>query len=521
MDFDLKIKKIGQLTNVFEFFRYMIDTKVFDNYCLLESVDENSQEMLFSFMGLQPDLMLKINNAESEIYDIYGEQGERLHDICSKHTFDEDKNTFKMPFEDLVPMQLPGLDELRDVFPTSKNPLPELFPRKVFSGGLLGYIGYDVVAPLASYVPSKRSQDLFPDILMGLYTNILAYSHATKTLYEISNTLNGFRSESPVSSLFRKFSSSKRGADMHQIIKNKDEFLKNAMTGQASNEDFKSNTNLDEWTAMIDETKEHIYAGDIIQTVISRKMVAKSNLDPLIIYEALRLLNPSPYMFFMNFNDAHNGDVRIIGSSPEALITKYESRLETVPIAGTRRRGRNKEDEARMAKELLNSTKERAEHIMLVDLARNDLARVSVPGSVDTYELIKLKKYPNVMHLVSKVQSTSYLDPIDVLKSVFPAGTVSGAPKKRAMEIISKQESENRGPYAGVSGYISFTGNMDMAINIRTIFNKGDMYIAQAGAGIVADSKPKEEYLETANKMKGILSTLKIGRKLESLRRNE
>ncbi len=239
-------------------------------------------------------------------------------------------------------------------------------------------------------------------------------------------------------------------------------------------------------------------------------MLAESDINPLDVYSALKVLNPSPYMYFLNFGKAYNGDIRIIGSSPEALIRKENTYLETHPIAGTRRRGRDTEDEKKMEYELLHSEKELAEHIMLVDLARNDLAKVSVPGSVDTFEFIKLKKFPSVMHLVSKVKAESYLDPFSIFKSVFPAGTVSGAPKKRAMEIINNLELENRGPYAGCVGYFSFSGDMDNAISIRTIFNKDKKYIAQAGAGIVADSSPEEEFIETRNKMNGILSTINL-----------
>jgi anthranilate synthase component 1 len=384
--------------------------------------------------------------------------------------------------------------------------MPELFPRKIFSGGLLGYIGYDVVAPFVGYEPSANMRDKFPDILMGLFTKVLAYSHSTKTLYHINNSLTKYSPDQKISNMLEKFKDKyKRNLKFTEV--DKTEIL-------LKETNFKSNTSKENWKSIIEAVKNHIYSGDIIQAVLSRKMVEQSDVDPLSVYQALRILNPSPYMYYLDFEKAHNGDVRIIGSSPEPLITKSQSTLETVPIAGTRRRGRNPEDERKMEQELLHSEKELAEHIMLVDLARNDLARISEPGTVNTYELIKLKKFPSVMHLVSKVRSISNLDPFKILKSMFPAGTVSGAPKKRAMEIIHKLESEDRGPYAGVVGYISFTGDMDMAISIRTLFNKNKTFIAQAGGGIVADSKPDEEYLETTNKMKGILSTINLAKEI-------
>jgi anthranilate synthase component 1 len=380
--------------------------------------------------------------------------------------------------------------------------MPELFPRKIFSGGLLGYIGYDVIAPYVGYKPQQIS-NMFPDVIMGFFTNVLAYSHSTHTIYQITNSINNDSPDQVISYLFDKFKQKDKETEKKPIQFNKAELM-------SMDSGFKSNTTEKEWESMIGKTKEHIVAGDIIQAVISRKMINESDCKPLDVYQALRILNPSPYMFSMNFDGAHEGDIRLIGSSPEALISKNQEILNTVPIAGTRRRGKNPEDEAKMESELLHDEKELAEHIMLVDLARNDLAKVSVPGTIDTYEFIKLRKFPNIMHLISKIRSVSYLDPFTILKSIFPAGTVSGAPKKRAMEIIHELEIEDRGPYAGTAGYISFTGDMDMAISIRTIFNKNKKYIVQAGAGIVADSRADREFLETENKMKGVISTINL-----------
>lgn len=501
MDLNLNIHKIGELNDIFGFYRYAVDKINSKNHVLLESVSEHSHEMMFSFIGLRPEFMVKILGKDLQIYDVISEKGEKLKDICLNGPRELDEE--KMAFEDAVPMEIPALDRLKSFFPITRSALPELFPRKVFSGGLLGYIGYDAIAPFVGYTPSEKVREMFPDSVMGLFTNVLAYSHTTKTLYEINNNLGTEIATNGITQLYDKY---KEMGSPAPIAPSKVQIA--SVTTQESQ--FRSELNPTHWEKMISKTKEHIFAGDIIQAVIARKMSQESDIAPMDVYHSLKYLNPSPYMYYLNFDGAHNGDIRLIGASPEALITKNQSHLETVPIAGTRRRGRNAADETKMEQELLHSEKELAEHIMLVDLARNDLARVSVPGTVDTYELIQLRKYRNVMHLISKVRSTSNLDPLSILKSMFPAGTVSGAPKKRAMEIISNIEPESRGPYAGCVGYISFTGDMDMAISIRTLFNKDKKYIAQAGAGIVADSKPEEEFLETENKMKGALSTIKL-----------
>ncbi|MHA1682921.1 MAG: anthranilate synthase component I family protein [Promethearchaeota archaeon] len=515
MDFNLNIQKLGKTGDVFGFFKHVTREVESKNYVLLESVSEHSHEMLFSFIGLKPDFMVKVIGSEIILQDIISETGEKVKELGSALAGEKEDN-YEMPFEDHVPMDLKGLDLLKEIFPITKSAMPELFPRKIFSGGLLGYIGYDVVAPYVGYDVKNRE---FPDIIMGFFTKVLAYSHTTRTMYLINNSIGKVEPDHEIDDIFKKFKKFKKEpAGSTSPSSSPRSFTRKEILLMDNN--FKTNTSIDEWTEMILETKEHIKAGDIIQSVLSRKMIAEAGVDPLDVYQGLRFLNPSPYMFYLNFEAAHEGDIRVLGSSPEALITKDHYNLETVPIAGTRRRGRNPDDEKRMEAELLHSEKELAEHVMLVDLARNDLARVSLPGTVDTYKLIQLKKFPGVMHLISKVRSKSYLDPFRILKSMFPAGTVSGAPKKRAMEIIHGLELEDRGPYAGCVGYVSFTGDMDMAISIRTIFNKNQKYIAQAGAGIVADSTPGEEYLETANKLKGVLSTLNYAKKLEISRRN-
>ncbi|MFQ5763026.1 MAG: anthranilate synthase component I family protein, partial [Candidatus Bathyarchaeia archaeon] len=252
---------------------------------------------------------------------------------------------------------------------------------------------------------------------------------------------------------------------------------------------------------------EYVFDGDIFQVVLSRRVKSDCKTEDLDVYGALRSLNPSPYMYYLNF-----GNLRMIGSSPEALVSLNGKQITTVPIAGTRRRGRTHRDEERMQNELTTDPKERAEHIMLVDLARNDVAKLAEPGSVKTRNFMTVRKFKHVMHLITTVtgELRRGLDARDVLKSVFPAGTVTGAPKFRAMEIIRELEKTARGPYAGATGYLALNGDMDWAITIRTILLHRNHVSVQAGAGIVAGSKPELEWIETENKMRSLLKALKL-----------
>ncbi len=258
---------------------------------------------------------------------------------------------------------------------------------------------------------------------------------------------------------------------------------------------------------MVARVKEYIRAGDIIQAVVSQRLERGFSCEPLDCYRALRSLNPSPYMYYLRF-----GSLGLVGSSPEMLVRCEEGHLETRPIAGTRPRGATDRDDERLIRQLRMSPKERAEHLMLVDLGRNDLGRVAKVGSVTTPELMIVEQYSHVLHLVSGVTAT--LRPgktaLDVLRATFPAGTVTGAPKVRAMEIIAELERYDRGTYAGAVGYLSFSGNLDTCITIRTILIKDRHAYIQAGAGIVADSQPAREYQETLNKARGMLQAIEV-----------
>jgi anthranilate synthase component 1 len=268
----------------------------------------------------------------------------------------------------------------------------------------------------------------------------------------------------------------------------------------------------------VEVAKEHILAGDIFQVVIAQRYDIQLDADPFDFYRVLRQVNPSPYMYFLR-----HPDITIVGSSPEPMVQVLGDKVISRPIAGTRRRGHNDEDDRRMAGELKENPKEVAEHIMLVDLARNDVGRVAQFGSVHVDELMTLEKYSHVMHLTSQVtgELVEGKSPIDVLRATLPAGTVSGAPKVRAMEIIDELEPVKRGPYAGVVGYIDFSGNLDTAIAIRTMFVGPHGASFQAGAGIVADSIPDDEDLECRNKAAGLLAAVQAARRMTAKRAAE
>ncbi|MCX7591504.1 MAG: anthranilate synthase component I family protein, partial [Kiritimatiellae bacterium] len=270
---------------------------------------------------------------------------------------------------------------------------------------------------------------------------------------------------------------------------------------------FESNVTPEAYMAAVERAKKYIYAGDIIQVVLSQRFTANTDIPPFQLYRALRLLNPSPYMFFLKI-----GDQVLVGSSPEVMVRLTGNRIEIRPIAGTRPRGATEQEDRRLADELLADEKERAEHVMLVDLGRNDVGRVAEPGSVQVTEYMVVERYSHVMHLVSHVEGIlrKPFDAYDVIRATFPAGTLTGAPKIRAMEIIHELEPEPRGAYGGAVGYLSYNGNMDLAITIRTFDITGNMVSVQAGAGIVYDSDPEREFMETCHKARALQKAVEM-----------
>lgn len=356
-----------------------------------------------------------------------------------------------------------------------------------FCGGAVGYIGYDAVR-FFEQLPELAEDDLdLPDCILVLTDTCLIFDHARHRLKVLSNACVNGDPEKAYQQAIQKIEA--------LIAKLNGPMPQSAGTNGLAQGELRRNMTPEQFREKVLRAKEYISAGDCIQVVLSQRLSRKVGCDSFDLYRALRSLNPSPYMYYLTY-----GDVKIIGSSPERLVSEEDGVVITRPIAGSRRRGDSAEQDRRISAELLADEKERAEHIMLVDLGRNDLGRVCEPGTVEVDELMGIEKYSHVIHIVSNVRGKlrEGCDQFDVLRACFPAGTLSGAPKVRAMEIIEELEPTRRGPYGGAIGYFSFSGNMDTAITIRTIVVKDDEAHIQVGAGIVADSDPQREYEECA-----------------------
>jgi len=377
-----------------------------------------------------------------------------------------------------------------------------------FTGGAVGFLAYDVVRHFEPRVkvPRPDPQGL-PESLFMFVDSLLVFDHLTHTIKVVAHCrLDGDLEASYRHACWRIDELAKR---LNQTLPASPYPLSRA---EHTPEAVQSNTEKADFIAKIERCREYIVAGDIYQVQISQRFQRRTVAHPFSVYRALRVVNPSPYMYYLAMGDMH-----IAGASPEMLVRVEDGLVETHPIAGTRRRGRDSEDEQRMEEELSSDEKERAEHIMLVDLARNDIGRIALPGTVKVTELMAVEKYSHVMHLVSHVvgrlrpELTSY----DALRANFPAGTVTGAPKIRAMEIISELESDRRGPYAGAVGYFDFSGNLDSAITIRTLAVKDGIAYAQAAGGIVYDSVPELEHMESENKARGALRAIEKAEEIE------
>ncbi len=446
---------------------------------LLESVEGREKIARFSFLGSNPSMVFKSQNKNIQI--IYPRQKRIKKFITKASPLDEIKNIM----EGYRAVEVVGL------------------PR--FIGGLVGYMGYDTVRFFED-IPDKNPQDLtLPDCIFMLTDNILVFDHVNHTIKIVANVMLpkiGRISSAQKTKLYkhalRQIDAIENGIQRpyfsrpkvltHRTLKISSNFTKRGFEN------------------IVKKAKRYIQQGDIIQVVLSQRFNLKIDKKPFEIYRNLRSLNPSPYMYFLAFDDAF-----IIGSSPEMLVRCEEGIVQTRPIAGTRPRGKTEEEDSKFEAELLVDKKERAEHLMLVDLGRNDLGRVCLSGKVGVKEFMKVEKYSHVMHLVSEVigkLDNRRFDIYDVLRSCFPAGTVSGSPKIRAMEIIDELENIRRGPYAGCVGYFSFSHNIDTCITIRTIVVKNNTAYVQAGAGIVADSVPRKEYAESVNKARALIEAI-------------
>ncbi len=398
------------------------------------------------------------------------------------------------------------LDEIKKIMKDFRAVTVSGLPR--FYGGLVGFIGYDTVRFFEN-IPDKNPDDLkLPDSMFILTDTILIFDHVNHTIKIVNNIVLPQKTQ--------RLSKGKLTAIYHNAVEKIESIQRDFMKPVVEKEtkaakrlkkiNIASNFKKTEFQNIVNKAKTYIKRGDIIQVVLSQRLRLKIERGCLEVYRNLRSLNPSPYMYFLKLKD-----VILIGSSPEMLVRCEDGLVQTRPIAGTMPRGKTEEEDKILEKELLNDKKERAEHLMLVDLGRNDLGRVCRTGTVEVNEFMNIEKYSHVMHLVSEVRGkldNKKYDIYDVLRATFPAGTVSGSPKIRAMEIIDELENLRRGPYAGCVGYFSFSHNMDTCITIRTIVVKGASAYIQAGAGIVSDSIPEREYFESVNKAKALIEAI-------------
>ena len=400
-----------------------------------------------------------------------------------------------------VPTGMDPLQALRQSVAHLKSPVIDGLPP--LTGGLVGYMGYDSVRRLES-IPTLATQDIeLPEIAFMLTSDLAVLDHSNGTLTLIANAINWDGSDARVDEAF---------ADAQARLDRMCADLQSPQVADVSTiptsalPKFERNVSHEEFLTKVEIAKEEIRAGEAFQIVLSQRFAAECTADALDVYRALRLSNPSPYMYLFRFE----GGVDVVGSSPEALVKVTGKQVLMHPIAGTRKRSASPEEDMRLGEELLADPKERAEHLMLVDLGRNDVGRISQPGTVEVIDFMHIERYSHVMHIVSTVvgQLAEDKKPIDALFSIFPAGTLSGAPKPRAMQIIESLEPTRRGLYGGAIGYFDFTGNIDTCIAIRTTLIKDGKAYVQAGAGIVADSDPESESQECLNKATAVLTAI-------------
>jgi anthranilate synthase component 1 len=436
---------------------------------LLESVEGGEQVARYSFLGKDPFLILRSRGGRTLVERTGGTEE----------------------------LTKPFIAALRELMAEYHSPFVPGLPR--FTGGAVGYLGYDAAAWFEP-VTLQATTDEQEEAAFMLFDTVLAFDHVRHRILIIANAR--ITGDDDLESLYQ-FACDRIGFVERELERT----LSKAPPSEGGSLEVSSNVSKPEFEQMVRTAKEHIAAGDIYQVVLSQRFEAPLSADPFTVYRALRHVNPSPYMYFLRI-----GGRSIVGSSPEMLVRVEGRKVQTHPIAGTRPRGRTEEEDLRLGDELKRNEKERAEHVMLVDLGRNDVGRVAAYGSVRVAKYMALERYSHVMHLVSVVEGTldDKHDRFDALVACFPAGTVSGAPKVRAMEIIADLEIRRRVVYAGAVGYLDFAGNLDCCITIRTVAIEGGRAFVQAGAGIVADSNPTAEYEETRDKARAVIRALEI-----------
>ena len=460
-----KVKSDDEITNLID--NFLVEKNSF----IFESVEKGKIKGRYTIFGKNPDKIWEFNNKKSYLF----------------------RNNKKIKLKgrpDLLIEKI--IEEFK--FDTPKN-LPKICSL------ISGYFSYDAIRYIEN-IPNKCKNDLnLPDVRLMRPRTVIIHDNLKKEIYFIINIFN----DEKISNYQKKFENIKSELfklSIQSLIKN----LDNKTCKKFKNINIKSNTPKNKFLAMVNKAKEYIKLGDIFQVVLSQRFETNLTKKPLDIYKKLRITNPSPFMFFFNFND-----FQIIGASPEILVRLRDNKITIRPIAGTRPRGRNKKEDIYYEKDLMNDKKELSEHLMLLDLGRNDAGKVSKINSIKVTESFIVERYSHVMHIVSNVVG-EYNKKFSKFKSLmagFPAGTVSGAPKIRAMEIIDELESVRRKVYAGGIGYFSANGEFDTCIALRTAVAKDKKFYVQAGAGIVADSKPINEYKETVNKAKALINALR------------
>jgi anthranilate synthase component I len=453
---------------------------------LLESIEGVEKLARYSFIAFDPFMRIEVSSPSVETV----ESKRRIVEII------RGRKRERMNAEPLVVVN----QVLKRFRPVSIEGIPR------FSGGAVGYFAYDTAGWVDKFSDVNPDEIDMPDCILGFYQSVVVFDHLKQEIILISNILVDEEvSERPIT-LIAKYGYAK------EWLLNTQRKLLTSPIGRASKaESTKRRPNLVSLTSrrgferIVRKAKKHIKEGDIFQVVLSRRWKTKSKLPSIEIYRKLRRINPSPYMFLLQF-----GDASVIGSSPEMLARVENDTIVTHPIAGTRPRGDNEAQDRRHEQSLLRDKKELAEHTMLLDLGRNDIGRVSKPGTVRVIRQMEVERYSHVMHMVSAVEGelSARMPALEGMFSCFPAGTVSGAPKIRAMEIIAELEELRRGVYAGAIAYLDFWGNLDSCIAIRTIVKQGESLYLQAGAGIVADSVPAREYDETAHKVEALFEAL-------------
>ena len=456
---------------------------------LFESVEGGEHLGRYSFVGCNPRAFIRQDKDTVEI-----------------HTTGQEKETFQV----VTPKENLADNEVTDVLAVIEKylsryqavTLPNLPIR--FTGGAVGFLGYEFIHDVEPSVPRPPHDELqTPTAYFLIADELLAFDRVSQTITLIVNAKLG-GDQSP------EVAYQQAVARLDELVEALAQPLKYApapLHTEAPALDFQSNMEKERFLQNVEKAKEYIRAGDIIQVVGSQRFTAEVKASPLDIYRAARSVNPSPYMFLLELNE-----LALVGASPEIHVRSEDGRVQIRPIAGTRPRGKTQEEDLAHEKDLLADPKERAEHVMLVDLARNDIGRVCEFESVTVKDLMIIERYSHVMHIVSQVEGQLCQDktPYDLMRATFPAGTLSGAPKVRAMQIISEMEQTQRGPYGGCVGYFSYNGNLDCCITIRTALLKDGKAYVQAGGGWVNDSQPEMEFQETVNKSKSMIKTISL-----------